>query len=108
MFLGMKKLLIALLGINALLIALLTAQTTQAAWTKSEKSRVTELEKRVQQLEQLIEANSGQSVNSVTKTYDEVKLAEYSACLISYSTGGSTYVDWRSKTVLSFCAIYKP
>ena len=47
MFLGMKKLLIALLGINALLIALLTAQ----------------------------------SVQSAPKTYDAVKLANYTACL---------------------------
>ena len=104
----MKKSLLALLGINALLIALLTAQTTQAAWTKSENSRVTALEKRVQQLEQLIEENSSQSVKNVAKTYDEVKLAEYSACLNSYSAGGNTYSDWRSKTVLSFCSIYKP
>ena len=43
----MKKLLIALLGINALLIALLTAQ----------------------------------SVQSAPKTYDAVKLANYTACL---------------------------
>jgi hypothetical protein len=43
----MKKLLIALLGINALLIALLTAQ----------------------------------SVQSAPKSYDAVKLAQYTACL---------------------------
>jgi|GEM_PF-2041451 len=47
MFLGMKKLLIALLSINALLIALLTAQAAQAK----------------------------------VKTYDAVKLANYTACL---------------------------
>ncbi len=107
MFLGMKRLLIALLGINALLIALLTAQATQAAWTKSENSRVTALEQRVQQLEQLIQQSNSQTAANTSKGYDAIKLAEYSACLNSFATS-NTYQEWKNKTVLSFCSIYKP
>ena len=65
----MKKLLIALLSINALLIALLTAQAAQAK----------------------------------VKTYDAVKLAQYTACL---QTSDST--DWFSGNIISWCAKYKP
>jgi hypothetical protein len=78
---SMKKLLIALLSINALLTALLTAQAAQAAWTKSEITRVSVLEKRV----------------------DAVKLAEYSACLAD-----SVATDWLSGNIISWCAKYKP
>ena len=47
----MKKLIVALLGLNALLIALLTAQ----------------------------------SVQSAPKTYDAVKMAQYTACLNAHA-----------------------
>ncbi len=99
----MKKLLVALLGINALLIALLTAQATQAAWTKSEITRVAALEKRVQQLEQLVQNNPSQATQSATKTYDAVKLAEYSACLAT-----STASNWLTGNAVTFCAKYLP
>ena len=69
MFIGMKKLLIALLSINAILIALLTAQ----------------------------------SVQSAPKTYDAVKLAQYSACL---QTGEGS--DWVLGYIISRCVKYKP
>ena len=69
MFIGMKKLLIALLSINALLIALLTAQAAQAK----------------------------------VKTYDAVKLAQYSACLAD-----SEASNWLSGNIISWCAKYKP
>jgi len=65
----MKKLLIASLSINALLMALLTAQAAQAK----------------------------------VKTYDAVKLAEYSACLLSADTIGVTWTG-----VIQFCDRYKP
>ena len=107
MFIGMKKLLIALLSINALLIALLTAQATQAAWTKSEKATVTALEQRIQQLEQLVQSQSSQSAQNTSKGYDAIKLAEYSACLNSYASS-NTYQEWKNKTVITFCSIYKP
>lgn len=103
----MKKLLLALLGLNALLIALLTAQTTEAAWTKSENSRVTALEQRVQQLEQLIQQNNIQIAANTSKVYDGIKLAEYSACLNSFASS-NTYQEWKNKTVISFCSIYRP
>ena len=99
----MKKLLVALLGINALLIALLTAQATQAAWTKSEITRVAALEKRVQQLEQLVQNNPSQATQSATKTYDAVKLAEYSACLAT-----SAASNWLTGNAVIFCAKYLP
>ena len=69
MFIGMKKLLISLLSINALLIALLTAQAAQAK----------------------------------VKTYDAVKLAQYSACLQT-----SESIDLISGYIISKCAKYKP
>lgn len=99
----MKKLLIALLGINALLIALLTAQTTQAAWTKSENSRVKVLEQRIEQLEQLAQKQSSQSAQVTTKSYDAVKLTIYSACLnkIDISLRG---FDWA----VTSCSYLKP
>ena len=99
----MKKLLIALLSINALLIALLTAQAAQASWTKSEISRVSAIENRAQQLEQLVNQSLSQSGQSKTKEYDAVKLAEYSACLVD-----SKATDWLSGFIISFCAKYKP
>ena len=99
----MKKLLIALLSIIALLTALLTAQAAQAAWTKSEITRVSVLEKRVVQLEKLVKENSGQSGQSAPQTYNAVKLAEYSACLAD-----SVATDWLSGNIISWCAKYKP
>jgi len=71
----MKKLLIASIAINSLLIALLVAQSAQAK----------------------------------TKTYDAVKLAEYSTCLqaIAYSTEGIREFQFRDVT-LSLCKKYKP
>ncbi len=81
MFLGMKKLLIALLGINALLIALLTAQ----------------------------------SVQSAPKTYDAVKLANYTACLnaqanweiaIMHVNGGNGTLNPNRYPVM--CNLLKP
>lgn len=107
MFLGMKKTQIALLGLIALFVALLTAQATQAAWTKSETSRVVALEKRVEQLEQLIQQNSSQAAQNSAKVYDSIKLAEYSACLNFYASR-DTYQDWKNKTVITFCSIYRP
>jgi len=99
----MKKLLIASLSINALLIALLTAQAAQASWTKSEITRVAALEKRIQQLEQLAQNNPSQASQSAPKTYDAVKLAQYSACLVD-----SKATDWLSGEIINWCAKYKP
>ena len=67
----MKKLLIALLGINALLIALLTAQAAQAK----------------------------------VKTYDAVKLAEYSACIEKLP-----FTDFYNAKLVreGICSQYKP
>jgi hypothetical protein len=77
----MKKLLITLLGINVLLIALLTAQ----------------------------------SVQSAPKTYDAVKLANYTACLnaqanweiaVMQVNGGNGTLNPRSYPVM--CNLLKP
>jgi len=81
MFQGMKKLLIALLGTNALFIALLTAQ----------------------------------SVQSAPKTYDAVKLANYTACLnaqanwdiaMMHANGGNGEMNIRNHQVM--CNLVKP
>ena len=45
--------------ISLLLLVLVGSHQAQAAWTKSENSRVKSLEKRVKQLEQLLEENNG-------------------------------------------------
>jgi len=77
----MKKILIALLGLNALLITLLTAQ----------------------------------SVQSAPKTYDAVKLANYTACLNAHANweialmqvdGGNGTLSPRNYPVL--CNLLKP
>ena len=81
MFIGMKKLLIALLSINALLIALLTAQ----------------------------------SVQSAPKTYDAVKLANYTMCINAHANWGAVLleVDGGNGTLepgsyIRLCSIFKP
>ena len=100
----MKKLLIALLGINALLIALLTAQASQAAWTKSEKATVTALERRIQQLEQLAEENSS--------SYDAVQLLRYEKCLhfkvLTAAASGIGETKSALYFMLSDCAYLEP
>lgn len=70
----MKKLVVALLGINALLIALLTAQAAQAK----------------------------------VKTYDAVKLAEYSACLQAFAFSDRGSVEFQLNDPRLFCRNYKP
>jgi len=70
----MKKLLIALLGINALLIALLTAQ----------------------------------SVQSAPKTYDAVKLANYTACLNAYANFEIAFGSVNPRSYPEMCNILKP
>ena len=51
----------------------------------------------------LIALLTAQSVQSAPKTYDAVKLAQYSACLQT-----SEASDWFSGNILSFCVKYKP
>ena len=81
MFIGMKKLLIALLSINALLIALLTAQAAQAK----------------------------------VKTYDAVKLANYTMCINAQANWATTLleVDGGNGTLdpgyyIRICSVFKP
>ena len=74
----MKKLLIALMSTNAVLVALLTAQASQANTAK-------------------------------VKTYDAVKLAEYTACLNSIvfsEEGRRQFSPGGDGTFL--CRLYKP
>jgi len=107
----MKKLLIASLSINALLIALLTAQAAQAAWTKSEKATVTALEQRILQLEQTVQKNSSQATQGLSQAYDAVKLIQYDRCLdFMYQrklTTANTLANLISDT-LEQCKSFKP